>query len=292
MLQRELRALLADQQESLAYSNLQQGTRGRNWEQLQQTDSMGDQDEEGNLAERLVELERRLEKAEAENRRKDEELRSSYQKLEGAAAEIQSYLNQVDRYAAEIERVKLQGELEKHRALDLLREEHTGQLKFLQTQTERERERTDNWITELKERFERENQGYRERIDALEDELYKQQTHPKPHDPYSCLESECDTNSGLQCPAGSHVNPCPADVLCSVGASGAQTISSERNSLPMLGTMPSRTAVCQITGSGPVYSFSQGQHAPIFKGYVSEPEQPRVTHAHVQFTDAQGHRTD
>ena len=86
MLQRELRALLADQWESSAYSNLQQGTRGRNQEQLQQTDSMGDQEEEGNLAERLEELERRLEKAEAENRRKNEELRSSYKKTRGSSS--------------------------------------------------------------------------------------------------------------------------------------------------------------------------------------------------------------
>ena len=101
----------------------------RSREQLQQTESMGDKEEEGNVNERLMELERRLEKAEAVNRRKDEELRSSYQELEEAAAEIQSYLSQVDRYAAEIEKIKLQGELEEHRVLELIREEHAGQLK-------------------------------------------------------------------------------------------------------------------------------------------------------------------
>ena len=51
----------------------------------------------------------------------------------------------------------MQCELEKRRALDLLREEHASQLKFLQTQTEREHERTDSWIAELKERVDREN---------------------------------------------------------------------------------------------------------------------------------------
>ena len=76
----------------------------------------------------------------------------------------------MDRYVAEIERVKLQCELEKHRALDSLREEHMGQFKFLQSQTERERERTNSWI---KECVERENQGYRECIEALEGELYQ-----------------------------------------------------------------------------------------------------------------------
>ena len=157
---------------------------------------------EASMAERLQELERRLEMAEAENKRKDEQLRRSFQELEEAGAEMQSYQTQVDRYAAEIERVKLQCELEKHRALESLREEHTGQLKFLQSQTEREHERTDNWIAELKERVERENQGYRERIEALEGELYRQRSCAKPHDPYSCFDSECDTNSGLQHPAG------------------------------------------------------------------------------------------
>ena len=51
----------------------------------------------------------------------------------------------------------MQCELEKRRVLDLLREEHASQLKFLQTQTEREHERTDSWIAELKERVDREN---------------------------------------------------------------------------------------------------------------------------------------
>ena len=73
----------------------------------------------------------------------------------------------MDGYAAEIERVKVQRELEKPQALDLLRGEHAGQLKFLQTQTERERERTDSSIAELKERVERENHGYRDRISVL-----------------------------------------------------------------------------------------------------------------------------
>ena len=141
MSQRELRALLADQRGSSTYCNLpQQGTRsGRSQGQLQSTGGMSEQED---MADRLLELERRLESAEAESQRKDKELSRSLQKLEEAGVEIQSCQSQVDRYAAEIERVKVQCELEKHRALDLLREEHAGQIKFLQTQTERERERT------------------------------------------------------------------------------------------------------------------------------------------------------
>lgn len=128
-----------------------------------------------NMADRLHELEWRLEMVEAESRRKDEELRRSSQELEKAGEEIQSYQAQMDRYATDIQRVKLQCELEKHRTLELLRVEHVGQFKFPQSQTEREREKTDDWIAELKERFQRENQGYRERIEQLEGELYQQQ---------------------------------------------------------------------------------------------------------------------
>ena len=180
MSRRELRALLADQRGSSAYCNLpQRGTRSsRNRAQLQPTGRMSDQEEEVSMADRLLEM------AESKNRRKDEELRRSSQMLQEAEVEVQTCRSQVDRYAAEIERVKVQCELEKHRALDLLRGEHAGQLKFLQTQTERKRERIDNWIAELKEWVERENQGYRDRIDVLEGELYKRQARPNPHDPY------------------------------------------------------------------------------------------------------------
>ena len=214
MSQRELRALLANQRGSTFCNLPQRSTRSRSQAQLQQTDkSMSEEYAVVNMAERLQELERRLEMAEAENKEKDEELRRSFQELEKAGAEIQSYQTQVDRYASEIERVKVQGELEKHRALEVLREEHVGQLKFIQSQTERERERTDNWISELKEQMERENRDYRERIETLESELCQQQTCTKAHNPYSYFDSECDTNSGLQYPARSIVDPCSPDGL-------------------------------------------------------------------------------
>ena len=90
MSQRELRALLADQQESSAYCNLSRGTRSaRNRAQLQLTGRMSDQ-EEVSMADRLLELERRLEMAESENRRKDEELRRSSQMLQEAGVELQT----------------------------------------------------------------------------------------------------------------------------------------------------------------------------------------------------------
>ena len=146
------------------------------------------------MADRLQEVERRLEMAEAENKRKDKVLRKSFQELEEAEEEVQSYRTQVDRYAADTERIKLQCE---HWALESLREECVGQLKFLQSQTEKECERTDSWVAELKQRVEGENWGYRECIEALEGELYQQRACAKPHDPYSCFDSECDTNSGL-----------------------------------------------------------------------------------------------
>ena len=90
------------------------------------------------MADRLQELERRLEMTEAENKGKDEQLRRYFQELKKTGVEIQSYQTQVDRYSAEIERVKVQCELEEHRALESLREEHVGQRKFMQSQTKRE----------------------------------------------------------------------------------------------------------------------------------------------------------
>ena len=53
-----------------------------------------------------------------------------------------------------------------------------GQLKFMQSLTEREHERTStgSLISELKERMEMENRDYKERIEALESELCQQQT--------------------------------------------------------------------------------------------------------------------
>ena len=89
---------------------------------------MSDQEEEVSMADRLLELERRLGMAESENRRKDEELTTSSQMLQEAEVEVQTCRSQMDRYAAEIERVKVQRELAKHRALDLLRGEHAANL--------------------------------------------------------------------------------------------------------------------------------------------------------------------
>ena len=39
----------------------------------------------------------------------------------------------------------------------------------------------------------------------------------------------------------------------------------------------------------PVHSFSQEHGVSILKGCTGEPKQPKVTHAHVQVTDVQGH---
>ena len=79
--------LLTDQQGNTAYYNLpQQGTRSRSQAQLQPTVGiMSEEVEAGaNMSDRLQELERRLEMAEAQNMRKDEQLRRSFQELEEA----------------------------------------------------------------------------------------------------------------------------------------------------------------------------------------------------------------
>ena len=59
-----------------------------------------------------------------------------------------------------------------------------------------------------------ENAGQLKFLDVLEGELYKQQTCSKYHDPFSCFQSDCDINSGLQYLPGSHLvdQPCSTDV--------------------------------------------------------------------------------
>ena len=80
---------------------------------------------------------------------------------------------------------------------------------------------------------------------------------PKPHNPYSCFESEQGSTQLSASCCSPELPSHSADVPCSVGARGAQIISSERDSLPMFGSIPSQTIVSQMAESVPVHSFSQ-----------------------------------
>ena len=186
---------------------------------------------EVDVRDQVRDLERRLQIAEQENARKEEVLQKTFRELERAGAEVQSCQRQMDRYAAELESAKLQCELEKHRALECLREEHASQLKFMQTQVERERERTDNWVTE------RESCISSHCVQSLITLVVQ-------HDPE--VKPECQH---ARIP-GSHIDPSSYAVY----QSGAQTISETHS---LLGEIPSQTFVSQASVSKPVYTFTQ-----------------------------------
>ena len=61
---------------------------------------------------------------------------------------------EIQRLAQNTEHIKMHCELEMHRKVEALRGEHAEQLKYKRCQWERERTRADNWLEEVKSRFE------------------------------------------------------------------------------------------------------------------------------------------
>ena len=123
------------------------------------------------LLQRIQELERRLATAEADCRRKDEELEEACGRAEQATQEVRLGKQEIQRLAQNLEHVEMYCELEKHRKMEALRQEHAQQLKYERCQWERERERADGWLEEIKSRFESEKMQYEIRIQSLESEL-------------------------------------------------------------------------------------------------------------------------
>ena len=198
------------------------------------------EEDEGNLQQRLREAERRLELAEAA---KESELRKAYQELDTMSQQAESYKKQMDGYVLELERVKINIELEKHRALDSLRVEHASQIKFLQSQAERECERTDNWISELRERIEREKDGLVQRIRMLENDVLQYQIQLKHSNTDECGDPGPITESG----PSKHLEPlnysgnCKRDDMYSNDVCFSQTITSEQVLLPTATSYPGQS---------------------------------------------------
>ena len=254
--------------------------------------AMGDdeRESESDLQQRLREAEKQLEKYESENQKKDHELRRTYQQLEAVEAQADSYKEQVDRYASELEGVKVDFELEKHRALDSLRAEHAMQFKFLQSQAEREWERTDNWISELRERLEREKEGFMQRIRMLEGELLRYQTQSGHGDPDACFDSGPSTNSGpsmnpaLHCPPVGLYGNLPRDDMCSDDDCLTQTVKGEL--LTSASTDPG------FMLQGHMHSFTPEEGAIVIEGAHREAVSRQSAHPNsgtVPPTDVQGH---
>ena len=123
------------------------------------------------LQERLAELEMKLARCVEENQKKDAELCQAYHQAEEAKLEAEKGKEEIQRLAYNLEHVRTQCELERHRKMEALREEHAEQLKYERKQWEREKDRADSWASELKSRFELEKGQLEQKIQSLESEL-------------------------------------------------------------------------------------------------------------------------
>ena len=86
-------------------------------------------------------------------------------------------------------------ELETHRKMEALRQEHAEQLRYERCQWERERTRADGWLEEVKSRFELEKSQYKERIQSLESDLALTKRYsPDREFEYRHTSEECDLN--------------------------------------------------------------------------------------------------
>ena len=235
----ELRALLADQVVSDDLDPRTTRRRNRKSQLKLQAEGGADmrEEDEVDLQQRLQEAERCLELVEAA---KESELSKAYQELDTISQQAESYKKQMDRYVMELEKVKLNIELEKHSALDSLRVEHAGQIKLLQPQAERERERTENWISELRERMEREKEGFVQRIRMLENEVLQLQTQLKHSNPDECGDSGPITDSGPSKHSGllNFSFNCKRDDMYSDDACFSQTITGEQVLFPAMTSHP------------------------------------------------------
>ena len=213
MSKRELRALLQDRESENVGSvsqgrTRQQTLRLRAFENLSSnTRSMdgplggGVSNTNPELLQRIQELKSRLATAEADCRRKNEELEQAYRRAEQATEEVELGRQEIQRLAQNLEHVEMHCELEKHRKMEALRQEHAEQLKYKRCKWERERERADGWLEEVKSRFELEKVQYEMRIQSLESELTfaKQRYSPE-------RELECK-HSSEECGPGLHLHP-------------------------------------------------------------------------------------
>ena len=92
-------------------------------------------------------------------------------RAEQATQEVRLGKQEIQRLAQNLEHMEMHCELEKHRKMEALRQEHAQQLKCEHCQWERDRERADVWLEEIKSRFESEKMKYEIRIQSLESEL-------------------------------------------------------------------------------------------------------------------------
>ena len=128
--------------------------------------------EEADLRARLLDAERQSTELISEMERANKEAKRVREELQQALGEIQFYKNEIEGLQAEYEKLSTQSELDKLRALDLLRQESEKRLANERTRADAELRRSDSYISVLQEKFQFEKQGLEERrVYALEDEL-------------------------------------------------------------------------------------------------------------------------
>ena len=159
-----------------------------------QPETRGDP-EEADLGKRLLEAERQSAELIAEREKANEEAKRVHYQLQQALDESRFYKKEAEALRAQYEGLETQSELDKLRALDLLRQEYEKRLADERARADAEIKRSDSWISCVEERFQFEKRGLEERVYTLEDELCARGRHEQLAQP----QGECGSGSGMEC---------------------------------------------------------------------------------------------
>ena len=127
--------------------------------------------EEHDLRARLGEAERRVTELISEKEQSDAEAERVREQLQEAVEESRFHRGEAEALQAQYERLAMQSELDRLRALDQLRQEYQRELSEERVRNDLEGKRYDSWIASLEEKFQLEKLRLEERVFALEEEL-------------------------------------------------------------------------------------------------------------------------
>ena len=133
---------------------------------------------EGQLKEKLAQLEAELAGAKTALQAKDHEIEQLREKAEEATSnalaiqtELKEQSQEVSALKQELENSRLRAEVDKMHALENLREEHRKDLVREKEQVDFERKRAEEWVHDLRDSFNREKTQLEERVSTLEKAL-------------------------------------------------------------------------------------------------------------------------
>ena len=127
--------------------------------------------EEPDLRARLGEAELRVTELISEKEQSDAEAERVREQLQEAVEESRFHRGEAEALQAQYERLAMQSELDRLRALDQLRQEHQRELSEERVRNDLEGKRYDSWIASLEEKFQLEKLRLEERVFALGEEL-------------------------------------------------------------------------------------------------------------------------